>query len=98
MELPRQPVATRGSGFRLFEPFWVASDLPPVATGGARWVAVEPPPAWRVGRTLQATVIAPDGKAVGAAGGALRNGVFVLPYARELNGHPVAAYRIAVGA
>jgi hypothetical protein len=61
-------------------------------------VAVEPPPAWRAGRTLQATAIAPDGKAVGAAGGALRNGVFVLPYARELNGHPVAAYRIAVSA
>jgi hypothetical protein len=60
-------------------------------------VAVEPPSSWRSGRTLQATAIAPDGKAVGAAGGELRNGVFVLHYARELNDHPVAAYRIAVG-
>jgi len=61
-------------------------------------VAVDPPSSWRLGRTLQATAIAPDGKTVGAAGGELRNGVFVLPYARELNDHPVAAYRITVGA
>jgi hypothetical protein len=61
-------------------------------------IAVEPPSSWRPGRTLQATAIAPDGKAVGAARGELRNGRFVLPYARELNDHPVAAYRITVSA
>ena len=61
-------------------------------------VAVKPPSTWKSGRTLQATAIAPDGKAVGAASVELRNGVFVLPYARELNDHPVAAYRITVGA
>ena len=61
-------------------------------------VAVKPPSTWTSGRTLQATASAPDGKAVGGASGELRNGLFVLPYARELNDHPVAAYRITVGA
>jgi hypothetical protein len=37
-------------------------------------VAVEPPPSWRFGRTLQATAIAPDGKTLGAADGELRDG------------------------
>jgi hypothetical protein len=33
MAFPRQPVATHGNAFRLFEPFLEASHLPPVATG-----------------------------------------------------------------
>jgi hypothetical protein len=32
MRSDRQPVATHGNGFGLFEPFLLASDLPPVAT------------------------------------------------------------------
>jgi hypothetical protein len=33
MERLRQPVATRGNGFRLFSRFWLPAHLPPVATG-----------------------------------------------------------------
>jgi hypothetical protein len=32
MERLRQPVASHGNGFRLSEPFWGASHLPPIAT------------------------------------------------------------------
>lgn len=37
MERLRQPVATHGNGFRLFEPFLRRSYLPPVAMGCDRW-------------------------------------------------------------
>lgn len=60
-------------------------------------LAIEPPPSWSSGQTLQATAIAPDGKVVGGIKGELRDGRFVFRYAGELNDHPVAAYRITVG-
>jgi hypothetical protein len=60
-------------------------------------LAIEPPPSWSSGRTLQATAIAPDGKVVGAVAGEIRAGSFVFRCVRELNDHPVAAYRITVG-
>ena len=37
IERLRQLVATHGNGFRLSEPFWRASHLPPIATGCDRW-------------------------------------------------------------
>jgi hypothetical protein len=37
MERLRQLVATDGNGFRVTEPFWESSHLPPIATGCARW-------------------------------------------------------------
>ncbi len=37
MDFPRQPVATRGNGFRLSEPISALSHLPLVATGCDRW-------------------------------------------------------------
>jgi hypothetical protein len=60
-------------------------------------LAVEPPPSWSSGRTLQATAVAPDGNVVGAVDGELRDGRFVFRYLGELNEHPVAAYRVTVG-
>ena len=60
-------------------------------------LAIEPPPSWSSGRTLQATAIAPDDNVVGAVTGELRAGSFVFRCVRELNDHPVAAYRITVG-
>jgi hypothetical protein len=60
-------------------------------------LAVEPPPSWSSGRPLRATAIATGGEVVGAVAGELRDGRFVFPYVRELNGHPVAAYRVTVG-
>ena len=60
-------------------------------------LAVEPPASWSSGRMLNATAIAPDGKALAEVNGELRNGRFVLRYAGELNGHQVAAYRVSVG-
>jgi hypothetical protein len=41
MERLRQLVATDGNGFRLIPPFPGSSDLPPVATGCARWALSE---------------------------------------------------------
>jgi hypothetical protein len=37
MERLRQLVATHGDGFRLSEPFWGPTHLPPIATGCNRW-------------------------------------------------------------
>jgi hypothetical protein len=60
-------------------------------------VAVEPPPSWRFGRTLQATAICSRREDAWGRGRRASRRVFVLRYARELNGRPIAAYRIAVG-
>jgi hypothetical protein len=60
-------------------------------------LAVAPPSSWSAGRTLHVTGIDRDGKTIGAGGGELRSGRFVLRYARDLGGREVAAYRITVG-
>jgi Domain of unknown function (DUF6259) len=60
-------------------------------------LAVEPPLSWNSGRKLNATAIGSDGKPLGAAGGELRGGRFVIRYAAELNGQATAAYRVSVG-
>ena len=64
--------------------------------GDYREVRVELPLSWSSGQKLQATAIAADGKAIGSAGGTVRNGRFELHYAAELNGHAVAAYRVSL--
>jgi hypothetical protein len=43
---------------------------------------------------VRATAIADDGSVVGTVPGAQQGGRFVFRYARSLNGHPVAAYRV----
>jgi hypothetical protein len=60
-------------------------------------LAIEPPPSWSSGRTLQATAVAADGNAVGAVSGEVRDGRFMFRYVGELEDHPVAAYRITLG-
>jgi hypothetical protein len=60
-------------------------------------LAIETPRSWSSGRTLQATAIAPDGKAAGAVTGEVRDGRFVFRYMGKLNNQPVAAYRVTVG-
>jgi Domain of unknown function (DUF6259) len=60
-------------------------------------LAIEAPRSWSPGRTLRATAIGADGNTAGAVSGDFRDGRFVFRYARELNDHPVTAYRITVG-
>ena len=43
----------------------------------------------------QATALAADGSTVGIVPGVQQGGRFVFPWARSLNGHTVAAYRVA---
>jgi hypothetical protein len=64
--------------------------------GADTHLAVRAPSSWSTGRALRATAIAADGVNIGTVTGELRDGRFEFRYARELNDHPVSAYRITV--
>jgi hypothetical protein len=60
-------------------------------------VTVAPPSSWSSSKPLQVSAIDSAGTSAGAVQGALRDGKLAFPYAAELNGRAVAAYRITVG-
>jgi len=64
--------------------------------GADTTLAVRVPSPGNSGPALHATAIGADGEDIGAVPGELRDGRFAFQYAGELNGHPVAAYRITV--
>jgi hypothetical protein len=63
--------------------------------GAETELAIDPPAARASGQELEATALAGDGTPLGTVPGTIESGRFVFDYAGQLDGHAVAAYRIA---